>query len=76
MSDKCSRPLVVFVFAAAPPLANPANTTQPVQAPQLTSARAWEQQRVHLPAEKPTHVPEYHDSSHQVSRACSYSELK
>lgn len=54
-------------FAAAHPLSNPTNTTQPLQVPKFTFARAWEQQRVHLPSEKPTHVPGYHDSSLPVS---------
>lgn len=60
-----------FVFVAAHPLSNPTNTTQPLQVPQFASTCAWEQQRVHLPSEKPTHVPRYHDSSLQVSSAYS-----
>lgn len=59
-----------FVFVAAHPLSNTTDTTQPLQVPQFASARAWEQQRVHLPSEKPPHVAGYHDSSLQVSFAC------
>lgn len=59
--------LLFVFFAAAHPLSNPTNTTQPLQVPKFTFARAWEQQRVHLPSEKPTHVPGYHDSSLPVS---------
>lgn len=61
-----------FVFVATHSLSNPTNTTQPLQVPQFTSTSAWEQQRVYLPSEKPAHVPGYHDSSLQVSSACSW----
>lgn len=76
-SDKCAcrlHPLiiVVFVFVAAHSLSDPTNTTQPLQVSQFASTRSWEQQRVHLPSEKPTHIPGHHDSSLQVSSAYSW----
>lgn len=62
MSHSCC-----LAFAATHPLPNPTNPTQPLQIPQLTFACARKQQRVHLPPEKPAHVPGYHDPTLQVS---------
>lgn len=57
-------------FAALPTaahsLSHPANAAQPLQVPQLATARPGEQQRLHLAHEEPAHVAWSHDSAIQV----------
>lgn len=57
----------LWVSTATHTLSHPPNTSQPIQVPQFTFARACEQQRLHLTHEKPTYVSRHHDSSLSVS---------